>query len=333
MVIRIWVYDGVLASGVASAIDIFAAANALAAGKPQGAGPVFTWSVESLDGRPVRSASGQIIAVDRRIDDRAPSDAVLLTAPFVGDMDVFLQRRDEVLATVAALRQQYAMGAVMASYCTGNYLLAEAGLLDGRPATTHWSKAGDFSRRYPKVRLRAHEILAEQDGILSGGSVTSYLTLALRLVERFGGAELAGTTARTLLIETSRVSQASYASLINEHGHGDRLVARAQRLMEAAIQDSRPLSALAAELAVSERTLNRHFKQAVGMSPLEYLQTLRVEIAKQLLEDATIGVEEICLRVGYADMSTFRMLFRRKTGFSPREYKRQFQTALSREAG
>jgi transcriptional regulator GlxA family with amidase domain len=325
--IRIWVYDGILASGVAGPSDVFTAANWLGAKQSKAVRKGFQeirWTVESLDGQPVRTASGQSIAVDGSITARRRSDAIIVTAPFLANMDEFFARREQLHALSSALRRQHKAGTVLASYCTGNYLIAEAGLLDGRIATTHWAKAADFKRRYPNVELRANEILTEQDGILCGGAVTSYLNLALRLVERFSGAELAAMTAKALLIDTNRISQASYATLLNEHGHADQMVARAQRRMETTIQQRFRLSDLAAYLAVSERTLNRHFRQAVGDAPLTYLQTLRVEVAKRLLEKGGIAVDVVSQRVGYGDLSTFRQLFKRKTGLSPREYQRRF---------
>jgi transcriptional regulator GlxA family with amidase domain len=217
---------------------------------------------------------------------------------------------------------------LIASYCTGSFLLAEAGILDGRIATTHWANAVDFERRYPKVELRANEILTEQDGILCGGAVTSFQNLALRLVEMFSSAALASTTAKGMLIDANRISQASYATLLDEHGHTDRLVARAQRRMETTVRQRFQLSELAAHLGVSERTLNRRFKQALGQAPLEYLQSLRVEVAKQLLEAGRTGFDAVSERVGYGDPSTFRQLFKRKTGLSPREYQRRFAKSL-----
>jgi transcriptional regulator GlxA family with amidase domain len=158
--------------------------------------------------------------------------------------------------------------------------------------------------------------------------VTSYLNLTLRLVERFAGAQLAAMTAKTLLIDTNRISQASYATLLEEHGHSDSLIARAQRRMEATLQQGFRLSELAAHLAVSERTLNRRFKQAVGDPPPEYLQTPRVEVAKRLLESGRFGFDVVSQRVGYADLTTFRQLFKRKTGLSPRECQRRFAQSL-----
>jgi len=327
IIIRIWVYDGILASGVAGPIDVLNAANHLSAteatrSKPSS--PLFKWQVESLDGKPVTAASGQRIAVDGKIDPRKRADAVLLTAPFVSNMDEFIERREQLNALCSALHRQHSAGTVLASYCTGNYVLAEAGLLDGRTATTHWAKATDFARRYPRVELRAREVLIGQDGIISGGSVTSYLNLAVRLVETFAGERLATMTAKLLLIDMNRTSQASYTTLLDGHGHADSLVARAQQRMEATLEQGFLLSELAAWLAVSERTLNRRFKQAVGLAPLAYLQNLRIEVAKQLLESRPIGLEALSQRVGYTDGSTFRQLFKRKTGLSPSEYQLRF---------
>jgi transcriptional regulator GlxA family with amidase domain len=262
--------------------------------------------------------------VDGKIDASKRADAILLTAPFVSDMDEFVVRRVQLSALTSALQRQREAGAVLAAYCTGNYLLAEAGLLNGRAATTHWAMARDFARRYPGVELRAHELVIAQDGIVSSGAVTSYLNLAIRLVETFAGEKLAAATAELLLIETNRISQASYATLLGEHGHADPLIARAQQRMEATIQEGFQVSDLAAYLAVSERTLHRRFKQAVGIAPLEYLQNLRIEVAKQLLESRPITLEAVSQRVGYADLSAFRQLFRRKTGLSPREYQLRF---------
>jgi transcriptional regulator GlxA family with amidase domain len=332
--IRIWVYDGILASGVVGPIDVFSAANHFSARddahRPHPS-PRFTWRVESLDGNPVRAASGQSISVDGKIDSRKHADAILVTAPFFSNMDEFIGGRKEVNALTAALRRQREAGAVLAAYCTGNYLLAEAGLLDGRVATTHWATAADFARRYPRVELRATEVLTAQDRIISGGSVTSYLNLALRLVEMFAGEKLAAMTAKALLIDMNRISQASYAKLLDEQGHADPLVARAQQRMEATLQQGFRLSELAEWLAVSERTLNRRFKLAVGLAPLAYLQNLRIEVAKQLLESRPIGLDMVSQRVGYADLSTFRQLFKRKTGLSPSEYQMRFARTSSKD--
>ena len=330
--IRIWVYDSILASGVAGSIDIFTAANAVwtkKKGDRRARKPFLQWRVESLDGKPVQTASGQLITVDGPINARASADAIIVTAPFIGDIERFFENPNRLDPLLAALRRQHERGSLLASYCTGSFILAEAGLLDGGVATTHWAQAKMFAKRYPQVDLRVSEILTEQNHILCSGAVTTSLNLALRLVEKFAGSEVAGATGKMMLIDTNRISQSSYSSLPEETGHSDALVARAQRWMEKTLKEGFSLAELARHLAVSERTLNRRFKLATGDAPLHYLQSLRVDVAKRLLATTLLRVEAVSARVGYSDLSTFRRLFRRETGLTPRDYQRRF----SRQAG
>jgi transcriptional regulator GlxA family with amidase domain len=324
--IKIWVYDGILASGVAGTVDVFTAANSVWAktGGNGGKTPLLQWRIESLDGKPVQTASGQIVQVDGAVNARSAADVVVVPGPFIANIERFFDRPDLLEPLFAALRRQHARGALLASYCTGSFILAEAGLLDGGVATTHWAKARAFAKRYPTVDLRVSEILTEQNHILCSGAVTTSLNLALRIVEKLAGSNIAAATGKMMLIDTNRVSQSSYASLPDGPQHADTLVAKAQRWMQQSLQQGFSLSELARHLAVSERTLNRRFKSAFGAAPLQYLQSLRVDVAKRLLETRNLNVDAVSARVGYADLSTFRRLFRRETGLSPREYQRRF---------
>jgi transcriptional regulator GlxA family with amidase domain len=332
--IRIWVYDGILASGVAGTVDVFTAANAVWARTNPGRavkGPLLQWRIESIDGKSVQTASGQDVRVEGAINARAVTDAVVVPGPFVAHIERFLSRPETLKPLFAALRRQHERGALLASYCTGSFILAEAGLLDKNLATTHWAHANTFASRYPAVDLRVSEILTEQNRILCSGAVTTSLNLAIRLVEKFAGPEIAAATAKMMLIDTNRISQSSYASL-PQMRHSDELVTRAQRYMEKSLQRGFNLAELARHLAVSERTLNRRFKLALGEAPLHYLQTLRVDVAKLLLETRALNVDTVGQRVGYRDLSTFRRLFKRETGLSPREYQRRFVRTERRAA-
>ncbi|WP_375312711.1 helix-turn-helix domain-containing protein [Bradyrhizobium sp. A5] len=304
--------------------DVFTAANWIAAGrqKPRKS-PPLQWRIESLDGGGIHTASGQLINVDGPISARASSDAVIVPGPFVPDVERFLERKDLVTPLIAALRRQHQRGVLLASYCTGSFLLAEAGLLDGSVATTHWARGKTFERRYPGVDLRINDIITEQENIICSGAVTSALNLALRIVQKLVGAEVAAETGKLMLIDGNRVAQSSYASIQNEP-HSDPLVLRAQRWMEKSLQRGFNLGELARQLAVSERTLNRRFKQTTGKAPLHYLQSLRIDVAKRLLETKDLTMDAVSRRVGYGDLSTFRRLFKRETGLSPREYQRRF---------
>jgi transcriptional regulator GlxA family with amidase domain len=327
--IRIWVYNGITALGVAGSVDAFTVANAVWAEKAEKRfrrtrTPPLQWRIESLDGKQVETASGQIVHVDGPINPRAAADAIIVTGPFVSNLERFFARTDILKPLLAALCSQHARGTLLASYCTGSFILAEAGLLDGGVATTHWAQAKAFAKRYPDVDLRVSEILTEQNHILCSGAVTTSLNLALRIIEKLAGTDVAAATGKMMLIDTNHVSQSAYASMPEANTHADALVARAQRWMEKSLQQGFSLAELARHLAVSERTLNRRFKLATGQAPLQYLQSLRVAVAKRLLEGGAASVEVVAARVGYHDLSTFRRLFRREIGLSPRDYQRRF---------
>ncbi|HET7888175.1 MAG TPA: helix-turn-helix domain-containing protein [Bradyrhizobium sp.] len=325
--IKIWVYDDILASSVAGCLDVFTAANYFWSKKQGGNAQSLKWRLESLDAKPIRTASGQVINVDGPIGPRSAADAVIVPGPFVTDVERFFARADLMKPLCSALRAQHQRGALLASYCTGSFILAEAGLLEGGLATTHWAKAKIFAQRYPAVELSVSEILTEQNNIICSGAVTTALNMALRIVEKLLDARVAGEVGRIMLIDRNRASQASYAAMEEEAEHSDALVARAQRAMQKSLQAGFNLGELAGALSVSERTLNRRFKRATGEAPLQYLQSLRVDVAKRLLQAKRLTVDAVGERVGYRDLSTFRRLFKRETGLSPRDYQRRFSSA------
>jgi len=326
--IRIWVFDGILASGVAGAIDVFTAANAVWADSCKKTGrinqPLLRWRIESMDGKPVQTASGQIVHVDGPINARSATDAVIVPGPFIRNIEQLFDKSAVLQPLLAALRRQHERGTLLASYCTGSFILAEAGLPDGRVATTHWAKAKTFAERYPEVDLRVSEILTEQSRIICSGAITTSLNLALRIVEKFGGAQVATATGRLMLIDSNRAPQSAYATIEDARYHSDPVVARAQRWIEKSLQQPTKFGDLAGHLGVSERTLNRRFKLALGEPPLQYLQSLRVDVAKRLLVTGGLRVDVVAERVGYSDLSAFRRLFKRETGLSPREFQRRF---------
>jgi transcriptional regulator GlxA family with amidase domain len=323
--IRIWAYDHILASSVAGCTDVYTAANFLwrrRNGKDKAA--PLQWRLESPDGKPVRTASGQILNVDGAIVARTAADAVIVPGPFVADIERFFTRTDTLKPLCSALRHQHKRGTLLASYCTGSFILAEAGLLDGGVATTHWAAAKTFARRYRDVDLRVSEILTEQNNIICSAAVTTALNLALRIVEQLLDHQAAAETGRIMLVDRNRAPQTSYATMEDGPDHSDALIACAQRLMQRSLQDGFSLTQLARQLSVSERTLNRRFKLATGEAPLRYLQSLRVDVAKRLLQNRRLTVDAVGERVGYRDLSTFRRLFKRETGLSPRDYQRRF---------
>jgi transcriptional regulator GlxA family with amidase domain len=203
-------------------------------------------------------------------------------------------------------------------------LLAAAGLLDGRPATTHWGVVDRCRAMYPNVHWSAERFVTESDNIFCGGGLYASIDLSLYLVERFCGHEVAVQTAKSLLLETPRIWQATYAAQPPRSAHDDEPVQRAQKWLYAHFREDVDLDDLAARVGMSPRNFARRFKAATGEGPLAYLHRLRIDTARHYLESAHRSVQEISQAIGYEDVAFFRQLFRRHTGTSPREYRARF---------
>jgi transcriptional regulator GlxA family with amidase domain len=327
--IHIWVYEGFSAAAATGPIDVLLAANAVWGylhREEKLVRPVFDWRIESPDGRPVRSASGCSLEADGAIGSGGPADAVFLPALFVQDVPSLFETLERLTPVVDLLRAEHARGTLIAASCTSAFLLGEAGLLDGRHATVHWAFAKVFQRAYPRVEVRAQEMTTEGDRIWCAAGA-AYTRLALKLVEKFAGAGLANATGDRLFVDVNRTPSAvrDETTLQDALGQRDPIVTTAQRWMQRRLKAPFQLAELASDLGVSERTINRRFNSALGQTPVTYLQTLRVETGKRFLETTKMSVESVAALVGYSDVNFFRRIFKRMTGFSPREYHHQFR--------
>jgi transcriptional regulator GlxA family with amidase domain len=212
----------------------------------------------------------------------------------------------------------------IAGICTGATLLAAAGLLDQRNATTHWAVADQARSLYPDVRWQPDRFVTESGNVFCGGGLYASIDLSLYLVEHFCGHEVAVQTARALLLETPRIWQSIYAAEPPRFAHEDAGIQRAQQWMFEHFREPVALDALASSVGMSPRTFARRFKSATASSPLAYIHRLRIDSARHYLEKAQPSIQEISAAVGYDDVAFFRALFRRYTGVTPREYRSRF---------
>ncbi|HEY9120986.1 MAG TPA: helix-turn-helix domain-containing protein, partial [Marinobacter sp.] len=212
----------------------------------------------------------------------------------------------------------------VASNCTGAFLLAEAGLLDGRQATTHWGLSNQFRQRFPAVDLQPDKLITVDGHIACAGGGMAWWDLGVYLVERFAGAKVARELAKAFVIDAGRTSQAPYGALQARRYHSDVAVLRLQDWLDTNYTRPVTLQSLAALSGLTERTLIRRFKAATGDTPTGYLQILRIEAARQHLENSRAAVEEITRLVGYEDVSSFSRLFRKHTGLAPGVYRARF---------
>lgn len=232
----------------------------------------------------------------------------------------------EAEPAAAWLRACHDAGATLASACSGALLLAEAGLLDGCDATTHWAFCDALARRHPRVRVHPARCLVESgEGhrIVTAGGGFAWHDLALFLVARFFGEEEAVRQAKLHLIDWHAQGQLPFTMLARTRPTDDGVVADAQAFAARRFRDPKPVAAMIAQSGLPERTFTRRFRRATGMAPIEYVHTLRLEEAKRLLETGDEPVESIAIDVGYEDASFFRRLFRRRVGMTAREYRRR----------
>jgi transcriptional regulator GlxA family with amidase domain len=223
------------------------------------------------------------------------------------------------------IRALHLRGVPIAGSCSGTLLLAETGLLDGHRATCSWWLASAFRHRYPAVTLESDAMVVEDGALMTAGGACSLQPLMLRLVARIGGEELAQQTARMLLVDPDRQSQAPYVNraLIERPRHS--LSEKAEHFLQHGLHQDLSVSRLAEHCGTSERSLLRHFRSHFGVTPLEHIQHLRVERAKALLEASHLSFEEIVERCGYSDVSSFRKLFKRATTMTPTDYRERFR--------
>jgi transcriptional regulator GlxA family with amidase domain len=239
---------------------------------------------------------------------------------------------DSLLAENAALiswiREQYKNGAEIASICSGAFLLAATGLLEGKTCSTHWNVANDFRRLFPNINLHVDKLIAEEPGIYTNGGAFSFLHLVLFLVEKYFDRETAIFCSKIFQIDIERTSQSPFLIFQIQKNHGDDVINQAQTFIEENLGEKISFEELSSKLAVSRRNFDRRFIKATGNTPVEYLQRVKVEAAKRALENGRKTVFEVMHDVGYSDDKAFREVFKKITGLSPLDYKSKYTTSL-----
>ncbi len=218
----------------------------------------------------------------------------------------------------------YKNGAEVASLCTGAYVLAATGLVDGKKCSIHWNDAEQFRSMFPQVNLVADQVITYEHGLYTCGGAFSFMNLVLYLLEKHYGREMAVLCSKLFQVDIDRSSQSPYIVFNGQKSHDDQVVLKAQEFIEQNPGNKLSLENLAKNLAVSRRNLDRRFVKATGNTPVEYMQRVKMESAKKQLETSRKTVQEIMYEVGYADLKAFRDVFRKITGLSPIEYKAKY---------
>jgi transcriptional regulator GlxA family with amidase domain len=331
--IAIIALDHCLASTIAGALDMFQATNAIASALNPTQGPLFEFRVVSETGKPTATFNGYPQMVDCSWDSLKGVDLIFLPGVGIIDEDRLQQMIANNQSLKQWLRKMAARNCIFISNCTGSLFLAEAGLLDGKPATTAWPLSKYFTSHYPQVDLKPDALLTKSGNIICSGSAMAYQELVLHIIERTAGAKLARLCGRYLLVDGDRHSQAAYRVLTQVEGV-DPLIDRATSFIRKHYRETLSVTDLADALNVSSRTVIRKFKQHTGNTPKRFIQQHRIEIAKELLVSTQLPLEKITQRIGYQDSSSFQRLFKRTTGLSASNYRKKFtrqQAAITQE--
>ncbi|MFV9616239.1 MAG: GlxA family transcriptional regulator [Gammaproteobacteria bacterium] len=263
------------------------------------------------------------------ITDEPDADIVIFPELWLGPDENLNGQYPELMEWI---RRMYKQGATLYSACSGSVMLAESGLLDGCQATSHWGYKDLFRTHYPKVHFcpEPNLVFADPAGrIVTAGGTTSWHDLAIHIISRHGSSGEALRIAKVYLLKWHSEGQLPYASLVRSAPHADSVVRGCEQWLKENYKQSNAVTLVVEQAKIPERTLKRRFKAATGTTLIEYIQNLRIEEAKALLETEKMPVEDISVAVSYEDVSFFRRLFKRLTGLTPSQYRRMFKPVLS----
>ncbi len=315
--IALIVESGATPSSVTATLDLFRIAARIAPDQ------AMTVELLSASGGPLTLTEGLSITTRCLPPSLAGYGAVILPGFFAEALPDLITQLETVWQPTLARLAELGEGDLVAASCYGTFVLAQSGLLDGRRATTTWWLEGAFAERYPQVQLDAAQALVDAGPVITAGAMTAHTDLSLHVLRRLVGHAVARQVAAVMLVDESKVSQRPFVAL--QRHFADPLINEAVAWLEAHLAAPLATDRLAATLHVSYRTLHRRFVATTGKAPLAYLQALRIERAKLLLESSRQGVEQIAAAVGYEDASSFRRLFARLTSLSPARYRQQFR--------
>lgn len=311
-------------STLAGIFDVMNGVTLMGMARPGGPAPFHIEIVGEAVG-PLELASGIPITVQRAIDTIETSDIVIVPSVLLRPQGWEKGRYPRL---VEWLHRMHERGAALCSACSGVFLLAETGLFDGKDATVHFGYAREFAATYPAVPIHPERVLmiaGRREELVSSGASMSWHDLVLYLIARYAGATIAQEVARMFALQWHQDGLTPYLVFEGRADHGDAEIQSAQQWLSDHFSLANPVEEMIKRSVLAERTFKRHFASATGLTPIAYVQRLRIEDAKRRLERTDASVDEISWRVGYEDSAFFRRLFKRTTGLNPSAYRRRFR--------
>lgn len=301
---------------IIGSIQVFTEANSYLIN--QGFKPLFEITLVGAHKSDFLQNSQLWVHPQKSIDEIKQTQLIILPASLIRSYD---QAAHSNKLLIDWIKQQYKNGTEVASMCAGSFMLACTGLLSGKNCSTHWALSENFKTLFPDVKLQTDRLITDENGIYTNGGAYSFLHLLMYLVEKFYGRAAAIHCSKYFQIDLDRNSQAGFTVFNGHKKHGDELILKAQKQIEGQYQDKISFEKLATNLNIGRRNFDRRFIKATGLTPLDYLQRVKVEAAKKMFETTQKTVNEIMFEVGYNDAKAFRDVFSRVTGLTPFDYK------------
>lgn len=317
-------FDGVLGSALTGALDLFSFTGvSWQRFVNETVEPRFNVQIATLYKQNITCSNRLVISAHCDLAKISACDLLLI--PTIGDsIDKVLHNTKALLPHIIRLSKQ---GCDIASNCSGAFLLANAGLLNHKQATTHWGYADKFKQDFPLVNLQPSQLVTQHDNLFCAAGGSAFYDLGLLLIERYCGRDIAAQVAKTQVIDSRRRKQSLYANVNLYKSHHDAIVRQVQDHIEDNFASAISVSSLCQHFNLIPRTMNRRFQASVNMRPLAYIQAVRIEQAKRLLEVGDINIKSLASAVGYDDNSSFTRLFKRMTSLTPKEYKEKVYKA------
>jgi transcriptional regulator GlxA family with amidase domain len=316
--IGVVIYRNCTSSMVTGFLDILTLANQLYF--QQYHKSLFKLELVAESRAPISSFSGIALLPHKTFKSKTTFD-LLYVPGFIGNPDDVVASEHKVIKW---LQKVNTGKMILSAACNGNFLLASSGALYKKKATTHWSLIQKFRNDFKDVILQPEKIILDNGNVISAAGVTAYFNLALHLIQRFASADIALACAKIFLVDAGRRIQTPYQMYETPKGHGDDEINKIQNWLESNFKETINLDKLSGVGNIGKKTLMRRFKKATGETPLSYLQKLRIENAKRLLESKRLSFSEVTWEVGYSDVSSFHKVFKVETGLTPIEYRTKF---------
>jgi len=311
---------------IASAIEVFATANNY--WKQSGKKELF--QIESAGLSKKMEIYNSMFTVKPQVNISAIEKTNLIIIPPVAFNDENTIKENQSL--LKWVTQQYQRGAQVATMCSGAFILASSGLLNGKHCSTHWVHADTFQAMFPEVKLQADQLITDENGIYTNGGAYSFLNLLIYLVEKYYNRQTAIYCSKMCQIEMDRNSQSPFTIFTGQKLHGDEMVKKAQTYIESKLHEKVSTEHLSSRFSIGRRNFDRRFIKATGNTPVEYAQRVKIEAAKKAFETTRKTINEVMYEVGYSDVKAFREVFRKLTGMSPLEYRARYNKEKSLQA-